>query len=174
MLELLTFWWFTCVKVFSLILRDCALQKKKCIAGVMCHAFRGFVKCRLEGKKGVLVPFCSVIINLVVLTWWVKFISAERYKKKLIVFRPITNSFEWEEMKWRGTLDTIISYILVLSTHGPTFLNFLDLCLRTKKNYVCSAWWKTAVWMIQKVRNKLKLHPCKFSWRFGSTIRGYN
>lgn len=60
-LELLTFWWFTCFKVFSLILRDCAFQTKKCIAGVMCHSVRGFVNCRLEEK-------IAVIINVVVLT----------------------------------------------------------------------------------------------------------
>ena len=128
-------------------------------------------------KKGVLLSFCSVIINLMVLTWWVKFISAERYKYRYDTIHlsfVALDSFEWKEMKWRGTLDTIISYILVLFTQGPLFLNFLDLRLGTKKNYVCSTWWKTAVSMIKKVRNKLKLHPCKFSWRFGSTIRGYN
>lgn len=48
----------------------------------MCHSVRGFVNCRLEEK-------IAVVINVVVLTWWVKFISAERYKKKLIVFRRI-------------------------------------------------------------------------------------
>ena len=87
-------------------------------------------------KKGVLLSFCSVIINLMVLTWWVKFISAERYKYRYDTIHlsfVALDSFEWKEMKWRGTLDTIISYILVLFTQGPLFLNFLDLRLGTKK-----------------------------------------
>ena len=135
-MELLTFKWFTCVKVFSLILRDCAFQPKKMHCGSDVPRSSWLYKMSPWRKKGVLLSFCSVIINLMVLTWWVKFRSAERYKYRYDTIHlsfVALDSFEWKEMKWRGTLDTIISYILVLFTQDPLFLNFLDLRLGTKK-----------------------------------------